>query len=65
MNLVMQEIIERAIVSEEFRKKLFENSDVIAKEYKLDSEKTRLLRNVNQVSIEQFVGDMDRITLGW
>lgn len=64
----MQAIIERAIVDEVFRKKLLNNPDVIAHEYKLDSNQTRLLMNVNHESIEQFAGISNKsivMKLGW
>lgn len=62
---VMQEIIERAVKDEAFRKQLFANPDTALQTYDLTESELETLKSLNADNFDSFAGDLgDRTTQG-
>jgi hypothetical protein len=64
--VVLKEIIERAVSDESFRKQLLSDPGTALKGYELSDAERELLSNLDEGNFDEFAGGLgDRATKGW
>ena len=65
-DVVLKEIIDRAVSDDSFRKKLLSDPTSALKGYELTDAERELLSNLDEGSFDEFAGGLgDRTTKGW